>query len=149
MSQSQRATTVEQFGKPSKEPVILLISLKAGGVGLNLTMANCELSCSRPRKVAARADTSDVFMMDTWWNEAIEQQAIDRVHRLGQNKPVYVTRYVIRGTVEKRVMAVSARKTALINASLGGGAQKDKGASLADMRKIFGLDEDDEEEEEM
>lgn len=41
----------------------------------------------------------DVFMMDTWWNEAIEQQAIDRVHRLGQNKPVYVTRYIIKGTV--------------------------------------------------
>lgn len=40
-----------------------------------------------------------VFMMDTWWNEAIEQQAIDRVHRLGQNKPVYVTRYIIKGTV--------------------------------------------------
>ncbi len=44
---------------------------------------------------------SDVFMMDTWWNEAIEQQAIDRVHRLGQTKPVYVTRYVIKGTVGK------------------------------------------------
>ena len=41
----------------------------------------------------------DVFMMDTWWNEAIEQQAIDRVHRLGQNKPVFVTRYIIKGTV--------------------------------------------------
>jgi DNA repair protein RAD5 len=38
-------------------------------------------------------------MMDTWWNEAIEQQAIDRVHRLGQNKPVFVTRYIIKGTV--------------------------------------------------
>lgn len=38
-------------------------------------------------------------MMDTWWNEAIEQQAIDRVHRLGQSKPVFVTRYIIKGTV--------------------------------------------------
>lgn len=45
-------------------------------------------------------------MMDTWWNEAIEQQAIDRVHRLGQNKPVYVTRYIIKGTVEKRIMKI-------------------------------------------
>lgn len=45
-------------------------------------------------------------MMDTWWNEAIEQQAIDRVHRLGQNKPVYVTRYVIKGTVEKRILKI-------------------------------------------
>jgi hypothetical protein len=44
--------------------------------------------------------------MDTWWNEAIEQQAIDRVHRLGQNKPVFVTRYIIKGTVEKRIMKI-------------------------------------------
>lgn len=47
-----------------------------------------------------------VFMMDTWWNEAIEHQAIDRVHRLGQNKPVFVIRYVIKGTVEKRILKI-------------------------------------------
>ncbi|WRT66270.1 uncharacterized protein IL334_003223 [Kwoniella shivajii] len=129
MSQAQRAATIEEFGKKTKEPLILLISLKAGGVGLNLTMAN------------------HVFMMDTWWNEAIEQQAIDRVHRLGQNKPVYVTRYIIKGTVEKRIMKIQRSKTALVNASLSGGASKEKGASLADIKKIFGLDEDDSEDE--
>ncbi|WWC70296.1 uncharacterized protein I206_104246 [Kwoniella pini CBS 10737] len=129
MSQAQRATTIEEFGKKIKEPLVLLISLKAGGVGLNLTMAN------------------HVFMMDTWWNEAIEQQAIDRVHRLGQNKPVYVTRYIIKGTVEKRIMKIQRSKTALVNASLSGGGSKDKGASLADIKKIFGLDEDDSEDE--
>lgn len=99
MSQQQRATTIEEFGKDLKEPLILLISLKAGGVGLNLTMAN-RTSHSQSELMI------DVFMMDTWWNEAIEQQAIDRVHRLGQNKPVYVTRYIIRGTVEKRIMKI-------------------------------------------
>ncbi|WVR07134.1 hypothetical protein IAU60_004175 [Kwoniella sp. DSM 27419] len=131
MSQAQRAATIDEFGKKSKvkEPVVLLISLKAGGVGLNLTMAN------------------HVFMMDTWWNEAIEQQAIDRVHRLGQNKPVFVTRYIIKGTVEKRIMKIQRSKTALVNASLAGGASKDKAASLADIKKIFGLDEDDSEDE--
>ncbi|EIW70729.1 hypothetical protein TREMEDRAFT_43337 [Tremella mesenterica DSM 1558] len=129
MSQAQRATTIEEFGKKSKEPVVLLISLKAGGVGLNLTMAN------------------HVFMMDTWWNEAIEQQAIDRVHRLGQNKEVYVTRYIIKGTVEKRIMKIQRSKTALVNASLAGGAQKDKQTSLADIKKIFGLDEDNSDDE--
>lgn len=86
-------------------------------------------------------------MMDTWWNEAIEQQAIDRVHRLGQNKPVYVTRYVIKGTVEKRILKIQRSKTALVNASLSGGGQKDKGASLADLKKIFNIDEEDSEDE--
>jgi len=100
MSQAQRATTIEEFGKDVKEPLILLISLKAGGVGLNLTMAN------RTFPLSLAILTTDVFMMDTWWNEAIEQQAIDRVHRLGQNKPVYVTRYIIKGTVEKRIMKI-------------------------------------------
>ncbi|ORX36723.1 SNF2 family N-terminal domain-domain-containing protein [Kockovaella imperatae] len=129
MSQAQRAATIDEFGKKSKDPVILLISLKAGGVGLNLTMAN------------------HVFMMDTWWNEAIEQQAIDRVHRLGQNKSVYITRYIIKGTVEKRIMKIQRSKTALVNASLSGGAQRDKSATLADIKKIFGLDEEDSEDE--
>jgi DNA repair protein RAD5 len=108
MSQAQRATTIEEFGKHIKEPLILLISLKAGGVGLNLTMANRKFRPSHASCFAIRrcTDAIDVFMMDTWWNEAIEQQAIDRVHRLGQNKPVYVTRYIIKGTVEKRIMKI-------------------------------------------
>jgi DNA repair protein RAD5 len=139
MSQQQRAACVEEFGQPANEPVVLLISLKAGGVGLNLTMANRESSC---RTTTAQL-TPDVFMMDTWWNEAIEQQAIDRVHRLGQNRPVFVTRYIIKGTVEKRIMKIQRTKTALINASLG---QKQR-ASLADIKKIFGLDEADSEDE--
>jgi SNF2 family DNA or RNA helicase len=57
---------------------VFLISLKAGGVGLNLAEAN------------------SVFLMDPWWNPAIEQQAIDRVYRLGQRNPVIVTRFVIK-----------------------------------------------------
>lgn len=69
-------------------------------------MANCKLTNCRKKGEGTFANVSDVFMMDTWWNEAIEQQAIDRVHRLGQNKPVYVTRYVIKGTVEKRILKI-------------------------------------------
>jgi DNA repair protein RAD5 len=78
--------------------------------------------------------------------QAIEQQAIDRVHRLGQTKPVFVTRYIIKGTVEKRIMKIQRTKTALINASLSG-AGKDKRVALADIKKIFGLDEEDSEDE--
>ncbi|WVQ72424.1 hypothetical protein IAR50_001976 [Cryptococcus sp. DSM 104548] len=130
MSQPQRASTVSEFGKKSAEPVVMLISLKAGGVGLNLTMAN------------------HVFMMDTWWNEAIEQQAIDRCHRLGQTKPVFVTRYIIKGTVEKRIMKIQRSKTALVNASLRGDTAKSKETSLADIKKIFGLIDGEEDSEE-
>lgn len=95
---------------------------------------------------------------------------------MGQIKPVFVTRYIIKGTVEKRIMKIresvwvarpcilrigwregrratrsdadsERSKTALVNASLAGGAAKDKAASLADIKKIFGLDEDDSEDE--
>lgn len=112
MSQPQRAATVESFGKPTKEPLIMLISLKAGGVGLNLyvQLFRFRLGCSPPHHKSGadqnRTMANYVFMMDTWWNEAIEHQAIDRVHRLGQNKPVYVIRYVIKGTVEKRILKI-------------------------------------------
>ena len=67
---------------------MLLLSLKAGGVGLNLTAA------------------SRVHILDPWWNPSVEEQAMDRVHRLGQTKAVTVRRYVARGTVEERMLAL-------------------------------------------
>lgn len=87
MNQAQRASVLDTFTRDRKTHV-LLISLKAGGTGLNLTAAN------------------HVILLDQWWNEAIENQAIDRVHRLGQTRPVFVTRYVIKNTIEKRVLKI-------------------------------------------
>ncbi len=83
-----------QTGKAS----LFLISLKAGGVGLNLTAA----------------DT--VILYDPWWNPAIERQAMDRVHRIGQDKPVFVHRLIAQGTVETRIAQMQARKQALMDA---------------------------------
>jgi len=74
---------------------LFLISLKAGGVGLNLT----------------EADT--VILYDPWWNPAVEQQAADRAHRIGQDKPVFVYKLITEGTVEERILALQARKQAL------------------------------------
>ncbi|HEY7803150.1 MAG TPA: C-terminal helicase domain-containing protein, partial [Orrella sp.] len=74
-----------------------LISLKAGGVGLNLTAA----------------DT--VILYDPWWNPAIERQAMDRAHRIGQDKPVFVHRLIAEGTVETRIAEMQARKQALMD----------------------------------
>ncbi|KAG1122047.1 hypothetical protein G6F42_011846 [Rhizopus arrhizus] len=76
---------------------VLLISLRAGGVGLNLTCAN------------------RVIMMDPWWNFAIEAQAIDRVHRLGQLNEVVVTRFVMKDSVEERILEIQNRKHVLVN----------------------------------
>ncbi|WP_278237165.1 DEAD/DEAH box helicase [Isoptericola sp. AK164] len=77
---------------------VFLISLKAGGFGLNLTEAD------------------HVYLLDPWWNPAVEAQAIDRTHRIGQTRPVQVTRLVAADTVEEKVMALAARKAALFDA---------------------------------
>ncbi|TVR07718.1 MAG: DEAD/DEAH box helicase [Planctomycetota bacterium] len=90
------------------EVPLFLISLKAGGIGLNLT----------------RADT--VILTDPWWNPAIEQQAIDRAHRMGQTDPVFVHRLIIRGSVEERVVELQDKKR-----SLASGLYGDDGQALA------------------
>jgi SNF2 family DNA or RNA helicase len=81
---------------------VFLISLKAGGVGLTLTEADY------------------VFVLDPWWNPAVEAQAVDRAHRIGQKRPVIVYRLVSSGTIEEKVMELKARKAALFAKVLDG-----------------------------
>lgn len=91
MAQRARAAVLREFAE--KEGfTVLLISLRAGGVGLNLTSAG------------------RVFMMDPWWSFAVEAQAIDRVHRLGQEHEVFVKRFVVKDSVEGRMLKVQDRK---------------------------------------
>ena len=88
---------------------MFLLSLKAGGTGLNLT----------------RAD--HVIHVDRWWNPAVEDQATDRAYRIGQTRPVQVHRMVTRGTIEERIAELLTRKRALADAVLGarrGGADR-------------------------
>ncbi|KAA8567876.1 hypothetical protein EYC84_008324 [Monilinia fructicola] len=99
MAQKARAAVLTQF-KNSEMGVVLLLSLRAGGVGLNLTMAK------------------RVFMMDPWWSFAVEAQAIDRVHRMGQVDEVVVKRFIVRGSVEERMLRIQDRKK-FIASSLG------------------------------
>ncbi|MGS0742716.1 DEAD/DEAH box helicase [Glaciimonas sp. GG7] len=96
---AQRAAVVAQF--QAETVPIFLISLKAGGVGLNLTAA----------------DT--VIHMDPWWNPAVEEQATARAHRIGQEKVVFVYQLVIEGSIEERILELQARKAALADAVLG------------------------------
>lgn len=99
ISQKARAHVLNEF-RDAKGFCVLLISLKAGGVGLNLTSAK------------------RVFMMDPWWSYAVEAQAIDRVHRMGQEDEVKVYRFIVNNSVEERMLRVQDRKK-FIASSLG------------------------------
>jgi superfamily II DNA or RNA helicase len=99
-STPNRGDVVQRFQADGGAPV-MLISLKAGGTGLNLTAAD------------------HVFLMDPWWNPAVEAQAADRAHRIGQERPVFVYRLVSQGTVEERILNLQEKKRALFEAALG------------------------------
>ncbi len=99
---AQRGTVVAQF--QNLQVPILLVSLKAGGVGLNLTAA----------------DT--VIHLDPWWNPAVEEQATARAHRIGQTQTVLVYKLVVEGSIEERILALQARKAALAEGVLGNDA---------------------------
>jgi superfamily II DNA or RNA helicase len=88
---TDRAAPIRRFQEDPAVPVFLL-SLKAGGVGINLTAADY------------------VFLFDPWWNPAIEAQAVDRAHRIGQDKPVIVYRLIVRDTVEEKIRLLQERK---------------------------------------
>lgn len=94
-----RAKPVNRF--QNGDSPVFLISLKAGGTGLNLTAADC------------------VIHYDPWWNPAVEQQATDRAWRIGQDKPVFVYRLLTEGTVEERIHALQARKRQLADGLYG------------------------------
>ena len=119
MSQKVRAQVIRAFSAENasdpKAPRVLLLSLRAGGVGLNLTAAN---RC---------------FMMDPWWSFAVEAQAIDRVHRMGQTQKVEVVRFVTKESIEGRMLRVQERKMAVAG-SLGVG-QSGQGESEEERKK--------------
>ncbi len=98
-STRDRGAVVRAFSEPGGPPVFL-ISLRAGGTGLNLTAAD------------------HVFLLDPWWNPAVEEQAADRAHRIGQERPVFVYRMVAEQTVEERILALQEEKRKLADAAL-------------------------------
>ena len=99
-----RGAVVERF-QSSDGPPVMLVSLRAGGVGLNLTAAD------------------HVFLLDPWWNPAVEDQAADRAHRIGQDRPVFIYRIVAHDTIEAGILALHARKRAVADAALAGAGQ--------------------------
>jgi DNA repair protein RAD5 len=120
-----RAFNAENASDPSA-PRVLLLSLRAGGVGLNLTAAN------------------RVFMMDPWWSFAVEAQAIDRVHRMGQTQKVEVIRFVVKESIEGRMLRVQERKM-VVAGTLGvghsggeGGEDEKKKRRIEELQMLLG-----------
>ncbi|CAD6892456.1 unnamed protein product [Tilletia caries] len=115
-SQKQREEAIRTFSNSGKS-MVFLISTRAGGVGLNLTAAN------------------HVWLLDYWWNTSVENQAIDRIHRLGQTKAVTVHRYMIENTIEERIIRIQKRKDALVMNALAGNKTTDQ--TLENLKLLF------------
>lgn len=116
LNQQQREKVLKQFSE-DRDILVLLMSLKAGGVGINLTAA------------------SNAFVLDPWWNPAVEEQAVMRIHRIGQTKNVMIKRFIVKGTVEERMEAVQARKQRLISGALTD--QEVRTARIEELKMLF------------
>ncbi|KAF8956086.1 RAD5-like protein [Flammula alnicola] len=121
MDVKKKSAAINEFKSTSRKPKVLVVSLKAGGVGLNLTTAN------------------HVFMMDCWWNAATENQAIDRVHRIGQDRVVYVKHFIVAKTIENRILQIQKRKMAIVNEAFRGSGKADP-ESIQNLKIMFGDD---------
>jgi non-specific serine/threonine protein kinase len=95
-SSAQREAAINTF-QNDHDCRVFLISLKAGGIGLNLTAADY------------------VYIVDPWWNPAVEQQAIDRTHRIGQTKNIFAYRLICKDTLEEKMLQLQEQKRALAN----------------------------------
>ncbi len=116
-STTKRPALIDRFAQG--EAPVFLISLKAGGTGLNLTMADYAI------------------LTDPWWNPAAEEQAVDRAHRIGQTRPVHVYRLVSRGTIEEKVVALQDAKRRLLGVISNDGGQAMPALSAAELRALL------------
>ncbi|NWW37269.1 TTF2 factor, partial [Panurus biarmicus] len=116
-----RMDVVEEFNNNPKGPQVMLVSLLAGGVGLNLTGGN------------------HLFLLDMHWNPALEDQACDRIYRVGQQKNVVIHRFVCEGTVEEKILQLQKRKKGLAQQVLSGKGETFTKLTLADLKILFGI----------
>lgn len=118
-----RMARVDTFQNDSRRPLpalpFFLISLRAGGLGLNLTAADY------------------VIHIDPWWNPAVEMQASDRTHRIGQDKPVIIYKLIVRDTVEEKILLLQERKKALVNQLISTEASFFKSLTAEDIKALF------------
>ena len=115
---TQRKAAIEQFNtNPSR--TVFLISLKAGGLALNLTAA------------------SRVFIMDLWWNPAVEEQAMDRIHRIGQYRPIKIQKIIIEDSIESRILTLQEKKRAMFDMLIDGNCDAMERLSEKDLMFLF------------
>ncbi|KAF8803919.1 hypothetical protein BYT27DRAFT_7195263 [Phlegmacium glaucopus] len=120
MSPQARDATIKHFMN-NVDVTVFLVSLKAGGVALNLTEA------------------SRVYLMDSWWNPAVEYQAMDRIHRLGQRRPVQAIKLVVEDSIESRIVQLQEKKSAMVDATLSADESAMGRLTPADLGFLFRL----------
>jgi SNF2 family DNA or RNA helicase len=123
-TQPQRQAIIERFQKADGSAPVLILSLRAGGVGLNLTAA------------------THVFHFDRWWNPAVENQATDRAYRIGQTRTVQVHKFLVRGTLEERIDEMIESKTELAQNIIGSGETWISEMNTDQLREILTLRND-------
>ena len=122
-SKNARQAMVDRFQLDPRGPQLFLLSLKAGGVGLNLTRA------------------SHVFHIDRWWNPAVENQATDRAYRIGQQKKVLVHKFITTGSIEEKIDLMIKEKAKLAADIVGSGEEWLGGLELTQLRNLVALEE--------
>jgi SNF2 family DNA or RNA helicase len=120
---TERQAMVDRFQEDPRGPQLFLLSLKAGGVGLNLTRA------------------SHVFHVDRWWNPAVENQATDRAYRIGQTNRVLVHKFITSGSVEERIDRMISEKSRLAEDIVGSGEEWLGGLEVGQLRELVALEE--------
>lgn len=122
MTVAAREASIRDFST-RPEVTVMLVSLKAASLGVNLVSAN------------------HVVLLDLWYNPSQEDQAIDRAHRIGQTRPVHVTRITIKGTIEDKILQLQEKKKAMVASSFGedGAVMRSDNArvSLEDLTSLF------------
>ncbi|MCY4029684.1 MAG: DEAD/DEAH box helicase [Acidobacteria bacterium] len=124
MDMEERRAVMERF-RTEVTPRALLVSLRAGGVGLNL------------------GEASHVVLFDRWWNPAVENQAIYRAHRFDRSEPLHVVRFVVRDSIEERIALILDEKAELFDDVVEGARSHSRGFGRAELARILGLEEND------
>lgn len=122
MNARKRGQVIEEFKISGPDgPTILLASLKASGCGINLTAA------------------SRVFLLEPWWNPAVEEQAMDRVHRIGQKEDVKIVRLIARNSIEEKVLELQERKKKMAKEAFGRKRKSQREVGVDDLRTLMSL----------